>query len=112
MAVSLNGAERLRLLHSIFHMDDQEPFRFSWDWLVPSGLSVKDFIAPSSFEFKNGKHVPYGGIRAGAGQLFFKSSRRRLNDRILKDFLDMGGPVSSSRCTFQSVDQVRAIKDY
>lgn len=51
----LNGKERLRVLHQIFHMDGQEPFQFSWDWLAPSGLSTKDFIAPSSFSFPNGK---------------------------------------------------------
>ena len=43
------------MLHQIFHMDGQEPFQFSWDWLAPSGLSTKDFIAPSSFSFPNGK---------------------------------------------------------
>ncbi|MGM9604015.1 MAG: VirB4-like conjugal transfer ATPase, partial [Faecousia sp.] len=36
----LNGAERLHQLHSIFHMDEPQPFRFSWDWLAPSGLST------------------------------------------------------------------------
>ena len=33
----------------VFHMDEQLPFQFEWDWLAPSGLSTKDFIAPSSF---------------------------------------------------------------
>ena len=56
----LNGAERLQQLHSVFHMDDADPFQFSWDWLAPSGLSTKDFIAPSSFEFKNGRHFRMG----------------------------------------------------
>ena len=39
-AEPMNGMERLRLLHGMLHMDEQEPFRFSWDWLAPSGLSV------------------------------------------------------------------------
>ena len=47
-AEPLNGHDRLKLMHDVLHMDEQEPFRFSWDWLAPSGLSVKDFIAPSS----------------------------------------------------------------
>ena len=54
-AAPMSGADRLRLFHAIFHMDGQETFRFSWDWLAPSGLSTKDFIAPSSFEFRNGR---------------------------------------------------------
>lgn len=107
MAVSLNGAERLRLLHGIFHMDDQEPFRFSWDWLVPSGLSVKDFIAPSSFEFKNGNTFRMGH-KAGAVS-FLQILAPELNDRILKDFLDMESSLIVTM-HIQSVDQVRAIK--
>ena len=31
----MNGQERLNVLHGIFHPEG-EPFRFSWDWLVPS----------------------------------------------------------------------------
>ena len=44
-AVTLNGRERLELMHQQFHMGDPEKFCFDWKWLVPSGLSVKDFIA-------------------------------------------------------------------
>ena len=65
IAESLNGTERLKVMHGMFHMDEREPFRFSWDWLPPSGLSVKDFIAPSSFEFGNGRTFGMGG-RIGA----------------------------------------------
>ena len=62
----LNGYDRLETLHGIFHINEQLPFRFSWDWLAPSGLSVKDFIAPSSFEFKNGKYFGMGGALGAA----------------------------------------------
>ncbi len=51
---------RLAQLHGIFHMDEQLPFRFEWDWLPTSGLSTKDFIAPSSFEFRTGKQFRMG----------------------------------------------------
>ena len=64
----MDGIERLRLLHGIFHMDGQEPFRFSWDWLAPSGLSTKDFIAPSSFEFKNGRMFRMGKLYGAASR--------------------------------------------
>ena len=59
-AESLNGMERLRLLHGMLHMDEPQPFRFSWDRLAPCGLSVKDFIAPSAFEFKTGSSFGVG----------------------------------------------------
>ena len=35
----MDGQERLEVLHGIFHPDG-EPFRFDWDWLAPSGLSI------------------------------------------------------------------------
>lgn len=47
----LNRKERLQLMHSIFHIGDLERFQFDWNYLAPSGLSTKDFIAPTSFSF-------------------------------------------------------------
>ena len=43
----MNGKERLAVLHGVFHPDG-ELFNFDWKWMPPSGLSTKDFIAPSS----------------------------------------------------------------
>jgi type IV secretory pathway VirB4 component len=107
MAVSLNGTERLRLLHDIFHMDAPEPFRFSWDWLAPSGLSVKDFIAPSSFEFKSGNMFGMG--RKMGAVSFLQILASELNDRMLADFLDMESSLIVTM-HIQSIDQVSAIK--
>ena len=50
LAQPMNGAERLAVLHRSFNPDGREKFRFSWDLLPKSGLSVKDFSAPSSFD--------------------------------------------------------------
>ena len=106
-AEPMNGMERLRLLHGMLHMDEQEPFRFSWDWLAPSGLSVKDFIAPSSFEFRTG--CSFGvGRRIGCAS-FLQILAPELNDRMLADFLDMESSLIVSMHV-QSVDQVKAIK--
>lgn len=66
IAAPMDGRERLGLLHAIFHMDDLRPFRFHWDWLAPSGLSTKDFIAPSSFEFRNGRMFRVGRLFGAA----------------------------------------------
>ena len=106
-AEALNGHDRLRLLHGILHMDEQEPFRFSWDWLAPSGLSTKDFIAPSSFEFKTGRMFRMGK-KLGAIS-FVQILAPELNDRMLADFLDMESSVLVN-LHVQSVDQVNAIK--
>ena len=106
-AEPMNGMERLRLLHGMLHMDEQEPFRFSWDWLTPSGLSVKDFIAPSSFEFRTGRSFGVGR-RIGCAS-FLQILAPELNDRMLADFLDMESSLIVSMHV-QSVDQVKAIK--
>lgn len=77
-------------------MDEPQPFRFSWDWLAPSGLSVKDFIAPSAFEFKTGSSF---GVGSKTGCVsFLQILAPELNDRMLADFLDMESS-SSSVCT-------------
>ena len=106
-AAILNGLERLRLMHDIFHMDDQSRFQFSWDWLAPSGLSTKDFIAPSSFEFKEGRTFRMGK-KFGAVS-FLQILAPELNDRMLADFLDMESSLIATM-HIQSVDQVAAIK--
>ena len=46
-AEPLNGKERLALMHGMFHMDEQQEFKFSWELLPLTGMSVKDHIAPS-----------------------------------------------------------------
>ena len=86
-AESLDGKARLAQLHGIFHMDEQVPFRFEWEWLAPSGLSTKDFIAPSGFEFRTGKQFRMGK-KYGAVS-FLQILAPELNDRMLADFLDM-----------------------
>lgn len=107
IATPINGRERLKIMHGMFHTDEKTPFNFSWDWLASSGLSVKDFIAPSSFEFANGKNF---GIGKNIGAVsFLQILAPELNDRMLADFLDMESNVVVSM-HIQSVDQVNAIK--
>lgn len=103
----LNGKERLQLMHSIFHMGDLEKFMFEWDWLVESGLSVKDFIAPTSFGFHGNRVFQMGEVYGAMSYLAITASD--LSDQMLKDFLNMD---SSQIVTMhiQSVDQTSAIK--
>ena len=103
----LDGTQRLALMHDMFHMNEPEPFRFSWDWLAPTGLSVKDFIAPSSFEFCLGSTFGVGNKIGSAS--FLQILAPELNDRMLADFLDMESSLIVTM-HIQSVDQVKAIK--
>ncbi len=106
-AEPMNGMERLKLLHGMLHIGDSEPFRFSWDWLPATGLGVKDFIAPSSFEFRNGYNFRIGEKFGSVS--FLQILAPELNDRLLADFLDMDNSLVVSM-HIQSVDQVKAIK--
>ena len=106
-AEPLDGKARLAQLHAIFHMDEQVPFRFEWEWLAPSGLSTKDFIAPSSFAFRTGKQFQMGKKHGAVS--FVQILAPELNDRMLADFLDMESSLIVS-LHIQSVDQVKAIK--
>lgn len=74
VAEPLDGRARLSQLHGVFHMDEQVPFSFSWDWLAPSGLSTKDFIAPTSFEFRTGRQFRMG--KSTARSALCRFSRR------------------------------------
>ena len=106
-AHTLNGKERLHLMHSMFHMGDNDKFIFDWKWLVNSGLSVKDFIAPTSFAFKGSRTFQMGSLYGAMSYLAITASD--LSDRMLADFLDM---ESSQIVTMhiQSVDQTAAIR--
>ncbi|MBR1857851.1 MAG: ATP-binding protein [Oribacterium sp.] len=106
-AQTLNGAERLELMHSQFHMGDDAKFHFDWSWLTGSGLNVKDFIAPSSLYFKNGRVFQIGDLYCAMSFLSIDASD--VSDRMLADFLGM---ESSQIVTMhiQSVDQNEAIK--
>lgn len=106
-ARALDGKERLGQLYDIFHMDEMDPFQFEWDWLVPSGLSTKDFVAPSSFEFRTGKSFRVGKKYGAAS--FVQIMAPELNDRMLADFLDMESSLIVN-LHVQSLDQVKAIK--
>lgn len=106
-ARTLNGSERLEVMHRQFHMGDDAKFNFDWKYLTSSGLSVKDFIAPSSFAFPTGRYFQIGEMYGCMSFLSIDASD--ISDRLLADFLSM---ESSQIVTMhiQSVDQNEAIK--
>ena len=95
------------LMHGMLNMDGANKFHFNWKDLVPSGLSVKDAIAPTALAFKNSRTFQMGGIFGAVS--FLNITASDLSDQLLKDFLDMD---SSQIVTMhiQSVDQNKAIK--
>ena len=105
-ARTLDGKQRLALLHGLFHPDG-ERFHFEWEWLPASGLSVKDFIAPSSFRFGDGRMFQMGG-KFGAVS-FLQIVAPELSDRMLADFMEAENGIVVN-LHIQSIDHNEAIK--
>lgn len=107
-AEPLNGKQRMELLFKMLHVGDPiSQFAFNWSWLPESGLNTKDFIAPSSFEFKTGRFFQIGQIYAAAS--FIQILAPELSDRMLTDILDL----SSSQILTMHIhrlEQAKAIK--
>ena len=103
----LSGYERLKVLHDVFNMDTNEPFRFSFDMVARTGLSTKDFIAPTSFDFREGKCFKMG--RTIGAVSFLQILAPELNDRMLADFLEMDSNITVN-FHIRTIDQAKAIK--
>ena len=103
----LSGYERLKVLHDVFNMDTNEPFRFSFDMVARTGLSSKDFIAPTSFDFREGKCFKMGKTIGAVS--FLQILAPELNDRMLADFLDMDSNITVN-FHIRTIDQAKAIK--
>lgn len=93
----LNGYERLELLFKIFHPATKEKLMWNWDMPVKTGLSSKDFIAPSSFSFKSGPDLNATkyfrvGNRVGAVN-YLQVFASDMEDRIIADMLNLGSNI-------------------
>ena len=106
-AKPLCGLERLELLHSSFNEGTKEKFGFHWDLVYKTGLSSKDFIAPTSFDFRDSRTFKCGDT---LGQVsFVQILAPELTDSMLKDFLDLDTSIAVN-LHIQSIDQSEAIK--
>ena len=102
----LDGKERLALLHGLLHPEGGR-FAFEWDWLPASGLSVKDFIAPSSFEFGETRRFRIGKMYGAVS--FLQILAPEIQDRILTDFMDVEGNLLVTM-HIRGINQNEAIK--
>lgn len=106
-AYPLNGEERLQIIYETFNQEEGEPFRFSYDQVLRSGMGTKDFVAPPSFVFKNGKDFQMGSTLGAVSYLQIIAPE--LTDRMLAEFLDMDRNLVVN-LHIQSLDQLKAIK--
>ena len=102
----LNGKERLNILHDVMHPDG-ERFQFDWKQIAQSGLSTKDFIAPSSFSFGKSKNFTMGNKIGRCS--FLQLLTPEMTDRILSDFMEEEEGISIN-LHIQPVDQAHALK--
>jgi hypothetical protein len=103
----LNGTERLEVLHGMFHPDGNETFRFNWSDIPKTGLSTKDYIAPASFDFRDGRMFRMGEYYGAVSYLQILAPE--LTDRMFADFLDLDTAVTVT-LHIKSIDQSEAIK--
>lgn len=87
----INGSERLRIMFRIFHQGSDEKFIWNFNLPVDTGLSSKDFIAPSSFDFKPSEQLDATryfrcGEEWGAAS-YIKIYAADMEDRIIADLL-------------------------
>lgn len=106
LAKVLDGKEWLEVLHGVLHPDG-ERFSFEWEWLAPSGLSVKDFIVPSSFRFGEARRFRMADMYGAVS--FLQITAPELNDRVLSELLDTDSTIYVS-LHIRSMDQNEAIK--
>lgn len=107
-AEPLNGHDRLRLLFDIMKDDKRDKFNFSWDMLKGSGMSTKDFIAPSSMNFSGVNTFRMG--RTYGAVSYLQITAPELTDRMLADFLDVESNIIVN-IHIQSIDQNEAVKN-
>ena len=105
-AFSLNGMERLELLHSCFNGGENK-LNFSWNLIYKTGLTTKDFIAPTSFNFSDGRCFRMGGMIGAVSFLHILAPE--LTDEMLKNFLEIQSALSVN-IHIKSIDQSEAIK--
>lgn len=93
----LNGYERLELLYRIFHPATKNKLFWNFDMPIKTGLSSKDFIAPSGFSFKNTPEFNANkyfmvGDRIGTVH-YLNVFANEMEDRIISDILDLDSNV-------------------
>lgn len=106
-AESLSGYERLKVMSGMFNPDTQEPFIFNYDLISRTGLGTKDFIAPTSLDFRDSRSFKMG--RTFGAVSYLQILAPELSDKMLADFLDMDNSIVVN-LHVQSIDQAKAIK--
>lgn len=105
-AYPLTGEERLQILYETFNPEVMSDFKFDYNSMVQSGLTTKDYVAPTSFVFKDGKTFMMGNTLGAVSYLQILAPE--LTDKMLAEFLDMDKDLIVN-LHVQSVDQIPSV---
>ena len=103
-AESLNGDERLKILHDV--LNPNKIFEFSYKDLKKKE-STKTYIAPDEFNFTPSRYFKFGKFIGAASH--FQILASELSDRMLAEFLDIDDNINIS-FHIKAIEQSEAIK--
>jgi hypothetical protein len=103
-----NGQERLEVMHGLFHPNGKSKFKFDWKSIPNNGTDTKDYIVPTSFDFRDKKTFRMGDLYCAAS--FIQITEGDLSDRMLHDMLD-GDAAIVVNLHIRAIDQATAIKN-
>jgi len=104
----LNGVERLEVMRNMLNPLNFEPFLFNYDLVKDTGLSTKDFIAPTSVEFtKNDFCIGENNCYGKSFRLDIKCEK--LNDGMLRKLMEENSNIMCS-IHLKSLNNEHAIK--
>ena len=103
----LNGRERLEILHGQLHPGGREKFIFDWNMIPKTGMGTKDFIAPTSFDFRQSRAFRVGTTWGAASYMQIMASE--MSDKLLTELLEVDAEMTVTM-HMRTVDQSKAIK--
>lgn len=107
-AITVDGIERLRIMHDYMNQDTLEPFQLKSFKDIPlNGVTTKNYIAPPSFDFRANRICKIGETFATSNYLVI--SAPELSDEMLADILNLEDAMCVSiHC--DAMNQTEAMK--
>ncbi len=103
----LSGYEWLHVLRNLLNPEDFSPFLFNYDLVTRTGLSTKDFICPSSFDFRKGNYFKSGEYFGCSMHIQILTSK--LDEKFISQLLSVdNNMLIAIHC--KSFDQESAVK--
>ena len=97
----------MEILRQTFNPTDTVNRQFDYSSMVRNGLGTKDYVAPESFTFRDGRSFKMGATIGCVSYLQILAPE--LTDRMLAEFLDMDKNLIVNM-HIESVDHMKAIK--